>query len=591
MLLLLPPMVGALALSLAVGGHRVLALFLLPVVLAAGIYLRRFGPAGVRVAPVLFAGYLFGFLLEAPDRRRCSRVADGGDRGGPRGRDHGQDRRIPRKQRTGSAADPAVVCRPGRQAVRAGLDGIRRTGPPDEPPTARPGEPPGSDSPGHRRPARRSQREFHGGPAPPATVRRQGGPGQRGPVHWGAPPVDSPAGPSASGCARSSRTWRPGRPGRARAVAEALARHAATSGDNARQTVVHRLAGSVVNFTGAMSQWLELGTQDYSRGDPPLFTSQVPLRPGGPPRAAAATDQASSNTEPGRLLPRAASLPTPAPRSRWRGHRGGHRSGRRPVRGALLLGGDRCLRRLPGNQQHGGADRQGLLPGGWHPGGHPGRFRTGEPHRDACGLDDRGDPGLGVAGPVPATRGLRVPGCGCHRDGVPAVRGVRGVQQRAARRAARGDRHRRRGSRRHRCSSCCPCTPPGWPGPPCRATSRSWPGCSSGQPSARPPTRPWRMAIPGHWTPPTRHWCPPPRRCGPSRSAANGSPPPSLPPRHPVGTRSTWSATSRGPPSRDAETAALRGTGARNPASIAHLGPVRRPRIAPGHLHPLRLPV
>ena len=63
MLLLLPPMVGALTLSLAVGGHRVLALFLLPVVLAAGIYLRRFGPAGVRVAPVLFAGYLFGFLL------------------------------------------------------------------------------------------------------------------------------------------------------------------------------------------------------------------------------------------------------------------------------------------------------------------------------------------------------------------------------------------------------------------------------------------------------------------------------------------------------------------------------------------------
>ena len=44
MLLLLPPMVGALALALAVGGHRGLALFLLPVVLAAGIYLRRFGP-------------------------------------------------------------------------------------------------------------------------------------------------------------------------------------------------------------------------------------------------------------------------------------------------------------------------------------------------------------------------------------------------------------------------------------------------------------------------------------------------------------------------------------------------------------------
>ncbi len=50
MLLMLPPMVGALALSISVGGHRVLALCLLLVVLAAGTYLRRFGPVGVRVA-------------------------------------------------------------------------------------------------------------------------------------------------------------------------------------------------------------------------------------------------------------------------------------------------------------------------------------------------------------------------------------------------------------------------------------------------------------------------------------------------------------------------------------------------------------
>ena len=115
-------------------------------------------------------------------------------------------------------------------------------------------------------------------------------------------------------------------------------------------------------------------------------------------------------------------------------------------------------------------------------------------------------------------------------------------------------------------------------------------GCSSGQPSARPQARPWRMAIPGHWTPPTRHWCLPPRRCGPSRSAANGSPPPSLPPRHPVGRAQPGPRhpCDRQPGCGDC---CPGGTRARNPASIAHLGPVRRPRIAPGHLHPLRLPV
>jgi hypothetical protein len=63
MLLLPLPMIAVLALSLAVADHRVLALCLLAPILAAGTYLRRFGPAGVRVGPQLFNGYLFGFLL------------------------------------------------------------------------------------------------------------------------------------------------------------------------------------------------------------------------------------------------------------------------------------------------------------------------------------------------------------------------------------------------------------------------------------------------------------------------------------------------------------------------------------------------
>ncbi|HTA11693.1 MAG TPA: hypothetical protein VK836_24450, partial [Streptosporangiaceae bacterium] len=63
MLVLPVPMIAVLALSLAVAPHRVLALSLLPLILAAGTYPRRFGPVGVRVAPLLFTGYLFGFLL------------------------------------------------------------------------------------------------------------------------------------------------------------------------------------------------------------------------------------------------------------------------------------------------------------------------------------------------------------------------------------------------------------------------------------------------------------------------------------------------------------------------------------------------
>src|SRR5580658_10343143 len=63
MLFLPLPMIAVLDLSLAVGGDRVLALCLLPVILAAVTYLRRFGTRGVRAGPVVFAGYLTGFLL------------------------------------------------------------------------------------------------------------------------------------------------------------------------------------------------------------------------------------------------------------------------------------------------------------------------------------------------------------------------------------------------------------------------------------------------------------------------------------------------------------------------------------------------
>ena len=57
------PMFPALALGIALGGHRVLSLVLLALILAAGTYLRRFGPRGMVAGMLLFMGFFFGFFL------------------------------------------------------------------------------------------------------------------------------------------------------------------------------------------------------------------------------------------------------------------------------------------------------------------------------------------------------------------------------------------------------------------------------------------------------------------------------------------------------------------------------------------------
>ena len=57
------PMFAALALGIALGGHRVLSLVLLALILAAGTYLRRFGPRGMVSGMLLFIGFFFGFFL------------------------------------------------------------------------------------------------------------------------------------------------------------------------------------------------------------------------------------------------------------------------------------------------------------------------------------------------------------------------------------------------------------------------------------------------------------------------------------------------------------------------------------------------
>jgi uncharacterized membrane protein YgaE (UPF0421/DUF939 family) len=57
------PMVGALAIGIALGGHRVIALASLVVMIVVGTYLRRFGPRGFITGALLFMGDFFGFFL------------------------------------------------------------------------------------------------------------------------------------------------------------------------------------------------------------------------------------------------------------------------------------------------------------------------------------------------------------------------------------------------------------------------------------------------------------------------------------------------------------------------------------------------
>jgi uncharacterized membrane protein YgaE (UPF0421/DUF939 family) len=57
------PMIGALALGIALGGYRLAALTSLVVVLALGTYCRRFGPRGFIAGMLLFMGDFFGFFL------------------------------------------------------------------------------------------------------------------------------------------------------------------------------------------------------------------------------------------------------------------------------------------------------------------------------------------------------------------------------------------------------------------------------------------------------------------------------------------------------------------------------------------------
>jgi uncharacterized membrane protein YccC len=316
MLVLPLPMIAALALALAAAEHRVLALCLLPPILAVGTYLRRFGPPGVRIAPLLFIGFLFGFLLRSVISIRdiwwlaaeigvgilvaiVIKVGVFHDTSGRALRRTQKSYAARARQLSGLALTtfdepgPQVSRRLHRQKTRLGqavqlIDGQ----------LVDPGAAPAGSAP-----ALLHQRLFDAWLALANLVRFAEALG-RSPL---------PAGQREQ-VREILVSLRDGRCDNARASAVAFAETltapagpGSLGGDNT-EIIAHRFAGSVTDFTDALSQWLELGAQDQPGGA--LFAPAVPLRQGGSLSVtAAATAQASWTAEPGRHLRRAAVAP------------------------------------------------------------------------------------------------------------------------------------------------------------------------------------------------------------------------------------------------------------------------------------------
>ena len=314
-ILVLPvPMIAVLALSLAVARHRVLALCLLPLILAAGTYLRRFGPVGVRVGPLLFSGYLFGFLLGS--------VISLGDTGWLTaeigvgivvaivvkvGVFHDISRRALRRTQRSYAARArrlaglalAAFDEPGPRASRRLYRYKTRLGEATQLIDGQLADPGVAQADSAA--ALLHQRLFDSWLALGNLARFAAALG-RSPLYAGQrEQVREILASLRDGRCDSARAS-------ALAFAETLTAPADPDGDNT-EIIAHRFAGSVTDFTDALSQWLVLGAQDQPGGGA-LFAPAVPLRQGGSLSVtAAATAEASSTAEPGHYMRRAAVAP------------------------------------------------------------------------------------------------------------------------------------------------------------------------------------------------------------------------------------------------------------------------------------------
>jgi uncharacterized membrane protein YccC len=315
-LLVLPvPMIAVLALSLAVARHRVLALCLLPLILAAGTYLRRFGPAGVRVGPLLFTGYLFGFLLgsvitigdtgwlaaEIAVGIVVAIVVKAGVFHDPSGRALRRTQRsyAARARRLAGLA-LAAFDGPGPRASRRLYRHRTRLGEATQLIDGQLADPGAAQADSAA--AVLHQRLFDSWLAL-GNLARFGAALGRSPLHAG----------QREQVREILASLRDGRFDGARAsalaFAETLTAPADPEGDHT-EIIAHRFAGSVTDFTDALSQWLELGARDPPGGADALFIPAVPLRQGGSLSVTAATTaEASSTAEPGRYLRRAGVAP------------------------------------------------------------------------------------------------------------------------------------------------------------------------------------------------------------------------------------------------------------------------------------------
>jgi uncharacterized membrane protein YccC len=316
MLVLPLPIIAALALALAAADDRVLALCLLPPILAVGTYLRRFGPPGVRIAPLLFIGYLFGFLLRSVISIEdiwwlaaeigvgilvaiVIKVGVFHDTSGRALRRTQKSYAARARQLSGLALTtfdepgPQASRRLHRQKTRLGQAVQLIDGQLVDPGAAPAGSPP----------ALLHQRLFDAWLALANLVRFAEALG-RSPLPTG----------QREQVREILMSLRDGRCDSARASAVSFAETltapagpGSLGGDNT-EIIAHRFAGSVTDFTDALSQWLQLGAQDQPGGGA-LFAPAVPLRQGGSLSVtAAATAQASSTAEPGRHL-RLAAVP------------------------------------------------------------------------------------------------------------------------------------------------------------------------------------------------------------------------------------------------------------------------------------------